>query len=1339
MALDQTLPITAAAPASGDNPPAGTVPPNGPAGAPPPDRAPRRWRRWLLRAAVVSVALLLAISVALFTAVHTERGTRWAWQAALAVMGGKLSGQWRGGTLASGIHVSQLAYRDGATRITIDRLDGRWALSAKPWRFTLDTLRVGTVDAQFSASAPSTGPVRLPERLTLPLSIVIKEISVHKLTLRTPDLEISDLLLRGRSDGRHHTLTLEHVTTPYGQATAALQLDGVRPFALGGDATLATEYQKAPYQLAVRLGGSLGALTADLTASGGKLNGQAHVEAAPFGAVPLTRVQVMVDHLNPRIFSAGAPRADLSLHADLAPLPGAKVLSVAGPVIIENVEPGPLDRERLPVVGISAQVVLDEHQQSLPALEIRLAGGAALKGGGGLKIGAGGGLPQGKFALQAMNLDLRALYGKLPASRLNGPLTAVLDNDGQQITVDWRDAARRIRLDTVLSAKAIELRSAELTAGPGKLTLTGTLAHDESSRYQAKAVLTDFNPSAWFGTGTVPANAGSHGKGVGKALAARINGQLDASGALVPALATSLKFVLHDSVYAGLPMTGGGTVSVAGERVLPSDAQLVVAGNRVALKGSFGAPGDRLAVNVNAPQLDKLGFGLSGVLQLDGQLDGTLARPNVRASFHAQNLVFGAQKLAALNGKTDIEGGLHAGPSGKLGLTIDAQGYRSNNITLKQASVNLAGTRGRHDLRASAAGQLRGQPLALSLAANGVLTDGDRGFGWDGTIRTLENHGSPRFSLNQPWRVTASADRVILGGTRMTLADAVIELTRFNYDRGQIHSEGSINALDIGKVLTLVTEFAGRTPPLASDLVLDGRWNIALAQRADGFLQIDRKRGDIALDMGHGMSALGLGDLHLRADLQANRATVDARMSASRVGKLTAQLQTALTAQNGAMTVADDAPLAGRAVLDVPDLNTVGGLLGPKILLKGRASAQLALSGVAGKPKLSGRISGDNLALTLFDLGIQLHDGTVRIAMDNNIIDLKQVEFHGGDGTLRAGGRIQLGEADPALAATISADKLQLFAAPDRTLILSGQAKITNPDHQLGIDGKFTVDRALFDLPPASAPALGDDVVIVRHGGKTQTVARNGAEAAARAAQKPANRFSPRIDLDIDLGRDFRFKGASADLQLRGAMHIHSAPLQAMRATGTIHVAQGTYEAFDRKLAIEQGTINFDGPIDNPNIYIRAMRRNQDVEAGVQVTGTVRQPRVELVSEPNVAQEEKLSWLMFGHGSDSGGLGQQRAAGAALAMLGNAGGKRIAKNFGIDEFSIGPSESGLPDQQVVNLGKAITEKLSIGYEQSLTSAASIAKLTWQLSRRWQLVAGGGAINSLDVFFSRRFD
>ena len=77
--------------------------------------------------------------------------------------------------------------------------------------------------------------------------------------------------------------------------------------------------------------------------------------------------------------------------------------------------------------------------------------------------------------------------------------------------------------------------------------------------------------------------------------------------------------------------------------------------------------------------------------------------------------------------------------------------------------------------------------------------------------------------------------------------------------------------------------------------------------------------------------------------------------------------------------------------------------------------------------------------------------------------------------------------------------------------------------------------------------------------------------------------------------------------------------------------------------------------------------------------------------------------------------------------------------MGLDELSFGTSKTGLGNEQVVNLGKNITERLAIGYEQSLAGAASVLKLTYQLSRAWSVVLRGGQVAGLDLSYSRRFD
>nr|WP_198981501.1 translocation/assembly module TamB domain-containing protein [Herbaspirillum sp. ASV7] len=1323
-----------------------------------PPQPRRRHGRTLARWAGGGTALLLvALAGTTLFALKTERGARLLWNGAVQALGGKLSGELAGGTVADGLQLRQLHYRDAQRILDIDRIDASWHLSLLGRKLTVNSLRVGTVqlNQQPSPAEPST----LPDSLALPLALEIRDVALEHLSMTqgSSTTTLDKLNLHGSSDGLQHNLVLDSLSTPYGDATALLHLNGKRPFALSGALELRGAYQndslKEQYQLAAQLSGSLEQLGIALKASGDRLKGSADIVATPFAAVPLKLARIDLEHLNPQAFHAAAPQADLTLRADLAPVAqqaADSALKVAGRVDISNARPGSLDQQLLPLVSASADVALDLQQQTLSRLEIRLPHEARIEGSGQFRPGSQDAGHQqdmaGQFKLRITDLDLNQIHRQVRPTRLSGPLEVTLAPNAQQILLSLQDQSLKLHLDSSIGAGQVTLKEATLAAGRSHLEASGTLQTVGAMDYDIKGRLVDFDPAAVLQAVAPPPSANRKGRGPAQSVApvsARINMDITAGGALSPEMRVKLGFAIHDSRYGELPMGGRGEINVAGMRLLPSKASLQIAGNSVDLDGSFGAPSDKLKLKIDAPQLARLGYGLSGLLRLDGQLSGTRQRPALQASYQAEQLAFGAHRLHHLAGQADLHSNLAAGvnsPDNRLALTLEADGYDGPQAQLARLALKLDGTYAAHALSLQANGKLLDHPLDLAVRAHGRVTEKTRGhYGWDGSIDQLENHGFPRIAMTSPLSLQASATGIEAGSTRIEIDRTALELKQFSYGQGRIASAGQVHALDVSRLLELVQQFTG-TPPVKSDLVLDSDWDFTLDQRASGYLQVARRSGDVRVNSSVGEAALGLSELKLRADFQGEQMRVAGRMEAARIGSLDLAGQVGLQRMDNLLTLAAGSPLDLKARLAVPELKRVGDLIGPQVSLNGTLSADLNAGGTLALPRLSGAINGDKLAVTQFDQGIQLKDGIVRIVMDSNVIELRQFEFHGGKGSLRAEGKVQLGADNPDLMATLTAERLELFASPDRQLMLSGQGKISNVNEQLHVDGKFTVDKALFDLPKSSAPKLGDDVVIVSRTGKNRVgAAASSAQKLEAATEKPASKFAPVIQIAVDLGNDFRFRGSGADLRLSGDMSVRSEPLAPLRATGTINVAEGNYEAFGTKLNIERGIINFQGPIANPNINILAMRRNQDVEAGVSVTGNARQPRVQLVSEPNVPDDEKLSWMMFGHGTDSSSIGQRTASSQALALVGNMGGKRIAKDIGLDQFSIGSSESGLTDEQVVNLGKAITEKITLGYEQSLQGAASVAKATWQISRRWSVVARAGTINGLNILFNRRYD
>lgn len=1334
---------SADAPASGD----GSAGNAGNNETPPKKSGWRRLARWI--GALVLVVVLIAALAAggVLFVLTTERGTRYAWDAATSLLKGQLTGKLDGGAIATGLRLRDVHWKDGkGTDIAVDSVSGRWALTREPLRFTIDYLHVGTIDARIAPSNEPSKKTALPNDLRIPIQLAIHDLSVEKLRLHqgTTTTEFSRLLFNGRSDGQHHEATVQRLDTPFGSVTAAAKLDGgARPFPLSGDLGYAGKVAGESVNVSARLSGSLEDLIADIDASGMKLKGQAHVEALPFADVPLKSALVTFDHVNPQSFAPGAPEADLAVRAEVKPVESAdpKAFVVAGPVSIVNAKPGSIDKKLLPLIDARANVRLDAAEQSITDLNVRLLKNASVTGGGSL---AGG---KGKFDLKVAKLDLNAIEPMLRPTDFAGPISVVLAGDTRTITADLNDpkAALRAQAKVKLDPKQTLLDEVKLTVGKGRVEASGALKKDDHSSYDLKAKFVDFNPlllqQQLIAPKPAPAKKGATKKAAAppRTIEARVNGTLAASGQLAPTLTAKAAFKLNDSMYDNLPLTGEGTVQVAGTRLLPSKASLSVAGNDVDLNGSFGAPGDRLRFKVDAPALERLGFGIAGTVKANGDLTGSIAHPNVVANYQADGVVFGANRLGHADGHADIRDGAN----GPLVFTLKARDFSTQDVEVANLDANLNGTRLHHTLDLTATGKVRGQPVNLAAAANGKFTDAPDGPHWDGAITKLSNKGTPSLNLEAPLSVSYGPQRLVLGATRLVAEGAVLNLKSFAMENGRVQSTGTLTNLSVPHLLEVRRELTGAEPPIRTDLVFDGDWNFALGATATGYAQIKRRSGDVTIDGARGLAALGITDITARANFtDGNRLNASLHAQASRIGVIDANVHTPLVNRDGMLAIDDNAPLTGGIDANIPELRTTGGLLGANYLLGGKIALKLVIAGIVAKPNLSGSLTGDNVSATVVDQGVQLKDGTIRIALSENLVDLQRVEFHGASGTLRATGKVRLDEQNPDLTASIIADKLELFASPDRELMLSGEAKIANAGLQGGmaIDGSFTVDHALIDLPESSAPSLGDDVVIERPDGTIK--GENTDKQIVAASEKPVGPFTPRANIEINLGQKFRFKGAGADLGLAGTITATSAPNMPLRAVGNIRVTTpgSSYTAFGRKLNIENGFFTFNGPVANPGINILAMRRNQEVEAGVQVTGTVQAPVAKLISEPNVTDNEKLSWLLFGHGTDQGNnVGQQSAMTSALALLGSKGGAKIAQTVGLDEFTVGSSEVGLTDPQVVLLSKAINERLVIGYEQGLQSASNAVKATLSLSRFWSVTAYGGTYQGVDLSYTRRFN
>jgi translocation and assembly module TamB len=152
----------------------------------------------------------------------------------------------------------------------------------------------------------------------------------------------------------------------------------------------------------------------------------------------------------------------------------------------------------------------------------------------------------------------------------------------------------------------------------------------------------------------------------------------------------------------------------------------------------------------------------------------------------------------------------------------------------------------------------------------------------------------------------------------------------------------------------------------------------------------------------------------------------------------------------------------------------------------------------------------------------------------------------------------------------------------------------------------------------------------------------------------------------------------------------------------------------------------------------------------VEVRGTALAPAAKLVSTPTVPDSDKLSWLVLGHGiENTAGNDMALLSTAAGALFGGSGGGgtgKLAGKLGLDELGVGQASgtssagaaTGLQNT-VVTIGKRISSRAYLSFEQGAGTATSLVKLRYKLNPRITLQFQTGTNNALDVLYTWAFD
>ena len=824
--------------------------------------------------------------------------------------------------------------------------------------------------------------------------------------------------------------------------------------------------------------------------------------------------------------------------------------------------------------------------------------------------------------------------------------------------------------------KQVFLPELKLTAGQGKAEGHLNLQFADGIAWDTALDLSALNPAYWVAQLPGTLAGPLRSKGEFKNEQLKLNADLDLKGRL-----------------RGQAAVLAAKAEGAGEQWTLANLDIRLGDNRINGSGSLQ---QRLAgqLDIKLARLAQLWPQLRG--QINGRLDvaGNLKAPQGKLGLKGQQLAFADNRLQNLTLDATLDNAQHAS------IDLKGSGIQAGETQVGTLTASAQGDIKHQKVQLDLAGPL----LKLALALDGNLDKGN----WRGRLASGDvQAGGQDWKLQAPAKIERMADGKLTFAAHCWVSGAasfcgedqrLMPEPKLRYHLKQFPIE-SLAAF-------LPKDFAwqGR---LNADIQLDlpdsGPKGVVSVDASGGLLRVKDK--DQWLDFPY-------ETLKLETTLNPKRIDTQLNFRGGKLGELLLQAQINPLPQNKPIT--GNFSLTGLDLAVARPFVPMVEKLSGKLNGSGRISGGLLAPQVNGSVNLvDGEVSGPELPISLESLNVQ-----ALIAGENVQLNGAWRSGKAGQGSLK--GQIDWGQA-LVVDLSLQGSQLPVTVEPYAVLEVAPNLKITLKNDKLAIVGKVQIPRGditVRELPPSTVK-VSDDTVIV--GSQTE----EGKPPMAMA-----------MDIDVAVGEDrLNFSGFGLTAKVQGHVHIGDN----LDTRGELWLNDGRYRAYGQRLDVRRARLLFAGPLDQPYLDIEAIRKTDDVVAGLRLSGSAEQPTTQIFSEPAMSQEQALSYLVLGRPLSTTGEDNNMLAQAALGLglMGSAGvTSDLATKLGIQDFDLDTQGSG-NNTAVVASGK-ITEKLSLRYGVGVFEPASTIALRYLLSKKVYLEVASGVASSLDIFYKRDF-
>lgn len=719
-----------------------------------------------------------------------------------------------------------------------------------------------------------------------------------------------------------------------------------------------------------------------------------------------------------------------------------------------------------------------------------------------------------------------------------------------------------------------------------------------------------------------------------------------------------------------------------------------------------GMIGKELALDwkLQVPSLKGLLPGAQGSIEGSGQLTGTREQPGADLQIKLNQLAYGENRIDTLQGeaKVDISG------NDQSTLNFKGSGLVVAGQTWQSLSLNGDGTPAKHQAELALTGDLGQFALALAGGLEGEV--------WQGVLNQLSATKTLAgdWNLDKPMPLSLSPQAVTAEQSCLSSQPARVCI-QGNWEQTQgATAKLTFNDFNLNR-------FQEFLPP---ELTLNNRLNgeANASSGVDGSLSaeadVSLSAGDVKFEIEGEPLIISLGESTFNASSDGRNADTQLQVDLGTLGNLNASVKLEdLTGKRG---------INGTLKANIDSLKPVSGFVPQAQDIEGKVTADLSLAGALPVPVIQGNIQLLDASVSIPVAGIDVEDVELTISSDGNGPLSLSGGARSGSGSIELSGQVE--PFEPKLDLNIKGDQFQAMNSHEIQAVISPDMSIHLDQSQVQVDGEVTIPKAYISPPGSSAAggvSVSQDVVIVRE-----------ADGEPEQASAAVDIFAK---IRVILGDDVVVEAAGFKGQLKGDLLIEQTPQLAPRGTGNIEVAAGNYEIYGQELAIERGMVLFSGgPIDNPGLDLRISRAYDEVTVGAQVGGSIREPRLNLFSQPGMPDSSIISYLAFGRGPGENSSSENALLYQAATALGTAGGRSITKNIsdtlGLDELSF-EGGNNLDEASLV-VGKYLSPELYVSYGLGLFEAVNTFNLRYKINERLSFESStSGDHSSADIIYT----